>query len=55
MTAELECAECGMKFNNQKRLDRHSNTHRKRELKGKKQKSEKTMPDFERPDFSQVI
>ncbi len=36
MTTESECSECGMKFTEQKRLERHLNTHRKRELKGKK-------------------
>ena len=27
-----------MQFNDEKRLERHSNTHKKRELKGRKQK-----------------
>ena len=55
MTNELECHECGMAFNDKKRLERHQNTHKKRESKGKKQKNDKTMPDFDRPDFSQVM
>ena len=55
MTTELQCPECGMKFSNEKRLERHQNTHKKRESKGKKQKTNKTMPDFDKPDFSQVM
>ena len=55
MTTELQCSECGMKFNDEKRLDIHQNMHKKRESKGKKQKPNKTMPDFDRPDFSQVM
>ncbi len=43
-----------MKFNDEKRLERHSNTHTKRELKGRKQK-ESGLPDFDKPDFSQVM
>jgi len=43
-----------MQFNDEKRLERHSNTHKKRELKGSKQK-QKSMPDFDKPDFSQVM
>ena len=54
MTTELTCPECGMKFAEEKRLERHRNTHKKRELKGKKQKRD-TKPDFDKPDFSQVM
>ncbi len=43
-----------MQFNDEKRLERHSNTHKKRELKGRKQK-QNSMPDFDKPDFSQVM
>ncbi len=43
-----------MKFNDEKRLERHSNTHTKRELKGRKQKGS-GLPDFDKPDFSQVM
>ena len=43
-----------MKFTDQVRLDRHMNTHKKREKKGTKQKKG-NMPDFEKPDFSQVL
>lgn len=40
-----------MTFNEQIRLDRHSNTHKTK--KSKKQKS--NMPDFDAPRFDQVI
>ncbi len=43
-----------MQFDDEIRLERHSNTHKKRELKGRKQKESKT-PDFDKPDFSQVM
>ena len=43
-----------MKFTDEIRLDRHMNTHKKRELKGPKQKGSGT-PDFDKPDFSQVM
>jgi len=43
-----------MQFNDEKRLERHSNTHTQRELKGRKQK-ESGLPDFDKPDFSQVM
>ena len=49
------CSECGMKFEDEKRLKIHRNTHKKRELKGKKQKQSSTLPDFDKPDFSQVM
>ncbi len=42
-----------MKFTDEIRLARHMNTHKKRVQKGTKQK--KGLPDFERPDFTQVI
>jgi len=50
----LKCPKCDMEFNDEKRLERHSNTHTKRELKGQKQKKS-MMPDFEKPDFTQVM
>ena len=53
--ANVICSECGMKFDNEKRLKIHCNTHKKRELKGKKQKQSTTLPDFDKPDFSQVM
>ena len=43
-----------MQFNDEKRLERHSNTHTKRELRGRKQKGS-VLPDFDKPDFSQVM
>ena len=43
-----------MQFTDEKRLERHSNTHAKRALKGRKQKDSKS-PDFDKPDFSQVM
>ena len=49
------CSECGMKFANETRLKIHCNTHKKRESKGKKQKQSKVLPDFDKPDFSQVM
>ena len=49
------CSECGMRFEGEKRLKIHRNTHKKRELKGKKQKQSSTLPDFDKPDFSQVM
>ena len=51
----MQCSECGMKFTDKKRLEVHSNVHKKRELKGKKQKRTATTPDFNKPDFSQVM
>lgn len=49
------CSECGMKFEDEKRLKIHYNIHKKRELKGKKQKQNTTLPDFDKLDFSQVM
>ena len=49
-----KCPKCDMSFDDQIRLERHFNTHKKRELKGHKQK-EKGLPDFDKPDFSQVM
>ena len=54
MKPELQCTECGMRFNDEKRLERHQNTHKKRESKSKKKKRD-TMPDFDKPDFSHVM
>jgi len=41
-----------MKFSDETRLERHMNTHKRREQKGVKPKKEAV--DFEKPDFSQV-
>jgi len=44
------CEICDMKFSEEKRLKIHCKTHQ-----GKKPKKQKNkMPDFEKPDFSQV-
>jgi uncharacterized Zn-finger protein len=53
MTEEnkMKCKICGMEFTEQIRLDRHCKTHESK--KPKKQK--KGMPDFDKPDFSQVM
>ena len=40
-----------MKFNSQKRLEIHCKTHNSKKPKKGKQKT----PDFEKPDFSQVM
>ncbi len=50
----LQCTICGSKFIEEKRLKIHFKTHEKREAKNKIQKRTK-MPDFEKPDFSQVM
>ncbi len=51
----MQCSECGMKFTDEKRLEIHSKVHKKRELKGKKTKRTASKPDFDKPDFSQVM
>ena len=51
----MQCAQCGMKFTDEKRLQIHLNVHKKRELKDKKQKQIPTKPDFDKPDFSHVM
>ena len=48
------CTVCGLKFDEEKRLKIHFRTHEKRETKSKKQKRNE-IPDFEKPDFSQVM
>ena len=50
----LKCPQCNMEFTEEIRLERHLNTHKKRAEKGTKQK-QSNMPDFGRPDFSQVM
>jgi hypothetical protein len=50
----LQCSICGSKFEEEKRLKIHFKTHEKREAKNKKQKRT-GLPDFEKPDFSQVM
>ena len=47
----FQCPNCEMKFEEERRLEIHSKTH-----KNKKQKRQKKqMPDFDKPDFSQVM
>lgn len=47
----FQCNICKMKFDEQRRLDIHYKTH-----KNKKPKSQESkLPDFEKPDFSQVM
>ena len=48
------CSICGLKFSEENRLKIHFKTHEKKDAKPKKQKRQE-MPDFERPDFSQVM
>ena len=43
-----------MQFTSEERLERHFKTHLKKERKTKKTKNN-TSPDFDRPDFSQVM
>ena len=50
----FQCSLCGLKFTEEKRLKIHFKTHEKREAKDKIQKRTQT-PDFEKPDFSQVM
>ena len=50
----FQCPICGSKFVEEKRLNIHFKTHEKREAKNKIQKRTK-LPDFEKPDFSQVM
>jgi hypothetical protein len=50
----FQCSTCGLKFPEEKRLKIHFKTHEKREVKNKKQKRTE-IPDFEKPDFSQVM
>jgi len=48
---KMKCKICGMEFTEQIRLDRHSKTHQNKKSK----KSKSVMPDFDKPDFSQVM
>ncbi len=47
----ITCKVCGMKFTEEIRYDRHFKTHQN---KTKREKKKKGMPDFDKPDFSQV-
>ncbi len=50
----LQCPKCTMQFTEEIRLQRHLNTHKNKEQKGIKQK-QGNVPDFDKPDFSQVM
>ncbi|MCH9658750.1 hypothetical protein K0U27_08715 [archaeon] len=50
----FQCLICGLKFEEEKRLDIHNKTHEKSKAKNKP-KRRTDMPDFEKPDFSQVM
>jgi rubredoxin len=50
----FQCSFCGLKFDEEKRLKIHFKTHENKETKNKKQ-VRKAAPDFEKPDFSQVM
>ena len=50
----LNCPKCTMQFTEEVRLQRHLNTHTKKEAKGSKSK-QNNVPDFDKPDFSQVM
>ena len=50
----FQCPKCGKRFAEEKRLKIHFKTHEKREAKNKTQKRT-GMPDFDKPDFSQVM
>ena len=48
------CLICGLKFAEERRLEIHGKTHEKNKTKNKT-KGKTNMPDFEKPDFSQVM
>jgi len=50
----FQCSICSLKFVEEKRLTIHYKTHEKRKAKNKTEKGT-GMPDFEKPDFSQVM
>jgi len=50
----FQCSVCGSKFAEEKRLKIHLKTHEKKNSKNKSQNKIR-MPDFEKPDFSQVM
>ena len=51
----IKCPKCGKIFGSEKRLKIHYKTHEKKELKNKIRKHDSHLPDFEKPDFSQVM
>lgn len=50
----FKCSLCGLKLAEEKRLQVHFKTHEKKDAKNKTQKR-KVMPDYEKPDFSQIM
>lgn len=47
----FQCPKCEMKFDEQRRLEIHYKTHKNKKPKQQKNKT----PDFDKPDFSQVM
>lgn len=47
----IKCEICGMKFTEEIRYQRHLKTHQNKTKRTKKP----VMPDFNKPDFSQVM
>ena len=47
----FKCKLCNMEFTEERRLIIHSKTHQNKKSK----KVKNVMPDFDKPDFSQVI
>ncbi len=50
----FQCSKCDSKFEEERRLKIHYKTHENKETKNKSKK-QKGMPDFEKPDFTQVM
>lgn len=51
MNGMVNCDICNMKFVDDTRLQRHKKTHANKKPK----KLKKGMPDFDKPDFTQVM
>jgi hypothetical protein len=52
---ETKCKICGMNFNDERKLEIHSKTHKNKKPKQQKSKGMGMMGDFDKPDFSQVM
>ncbi len=50
----FQCPKCDSKFEEERRLKIHYKTHENKETKNRTRK-QKGMPDFEKPDFTQVM
>ena len=48
---KIKCKVCEMEFTKEIRFERHFKTHQNKTKKTKKS----VMPDFDKPDFSQVM